>query len=356
MEENLTKYMQNLTLFIDGLDQSSVKFLYLVRKLEDKTFVPKINSVAKKWGDFYIVPGTQVPYDYCYVYNENSIKYSVVVSKNDEVSGYQKEDAFASVSQSGGGILKGVNLGNHLTFGILRSFVSRKPILDIHETLYISDIVDISLSQDEGGSCFIVLKDNPGQDEPNGNTPLHFKGKDHSCLSTVFDDNIIKTIRGIYHEITRSNLQRGGLRQKYITHQNVKYPVVQGNRGGKYININKRRVYLKQLGGNQPWENTDLQYNEAFITLTTQALSKIIEVKSNLIGAIVLDDGSENFCVQYIFGDVLDDQKPKQIQHFIVPKHVIVEFLALPQADRLSPNHNPIIQSLHMHFGIPVSI
>ena len=153
--------------FIDCLEYSDVKFMYLVK--DNTTYVPIINVRAKKWGEKYIIPCNEKT---IYIYEKSAIKYP------------------------GGGIMDYMNIGNHLKISIIN-----KTHLEIDETMYIYDTKMVSLVQDEGVKCFIQIKPD---NEPDENTPFYFIIKNESAAGTlgmIYDSNVINTIKEIYQII-----------------------------------------------------------------------------------------------------------------------------------------------------------
>lgn len=284
------KYLKNLTEFIESLQLSDTKFLYFQKKLEKQQpaeFVATINTNARKWNNLYIIPCTQRPIDYCYIYSESELKYDIEIDDNGTVLAYEPS-TLKSYGTVGGGIIQ-ANWGNHLTIGILNSFVAKKPLLNTHITTYHINEDNHLQHQREISQCNIFLNN----DIPNKDTFCIKDGipKETTLQSEYKDDNTIKIIQDIHKIITKI---KGG--KKYIQ------KIFIGKRGGSYIIKNNKRSYLK--GGARSFYNS-IGFKEDFANFIEKyIINAIANVQPRLLETIIIDNArSEYIVIRYIFGE-----------------------------------------------------
>lgn len=253
----------------------------------------------------YIVPNSLDIMDYCYVYKETEAKYNVHVSRLGNVTGFDKNNSF---SKLGGAIAKNVNWGNHLTVGIERSFSTRRILLTSHKTVYSPDPDDPNEYQGENLYCNIFLTDTP----PNETTECVFQGTSDGTLmkyaQVAKDETAIEVVKVFHDKIVHR--QRGGKLHtiEFAYHNGKRYKVHTGNRGGRFIVVTNRHIYLNSLkggvGDGSIWEDDRTKaFTETFVDfIGSMAINQVGSNRDDLVEAIIVDDGSDHFMMRYVFG------------------------------------------------------
>lgn len=303
---DIKRYTTNLKEFIGSLPKTDVSFLYFVKNTysDDGStrFIPRINTCAKEW----VVKGFKYPLyiilgdGFCYIYKENAIKYDVHLDKLGNVSGFDPlHPTHDTIKYGGGVVVNDVNLGNHLTIGFSKSHVTKKILLMTHITAYIPNPDNPTESQRDTLGCNVYLE--PTLDE---SCDCIIFGKPRGNRLDMYNDedpDVVPIIKAI-HRYIWDGVARGG--KPRIKKQSG--PAVHiGPKGGKYKLVNGRRMYI---GGNGDFKDPITGgFAPSFAEFIKDVvLNAIASYRPDLIEAIVIDDGSANVMVRYVFKAGMD--------------------------------------------------
>lgn len=293
-------YVQNLDTFVKSLPHSSVRFIWLRYDDRHDEWYPKLNTTSRIWEDhkttydkpLYVSPGSHGS-NYCYVYRESDALYDVYL-KHGQVDFFEPTNNYAKIPSQTGGANTPIdaNWGDHITIGLER--VLGKFYLRTHKTKYVYDD-DLQKYRRQALYCDVPLAEKfhdkskcfaDGQAMPYTADWYKFGGNDRYAVP------IIQAVRSKIMTPTK-----GGA-NTYHTHRGMRYKIHVGPKGGKYIQINGRKMYL-QTGGSTMYQTDG--FAPQFIEFLKEALIGRVAKKIKHLHEVVYsdDDGSDQVIVRY---------------------------------------------------------
>lgn len=237
----IKQYADNLTRYWESLPDSNTCFLYF--RMKDGNWVPYINNMCKVWKvgdecDVYVAHSKTSGDGYCYVYQKSELDYKVFVDDDKAVSAFEKH----TYHTLGGCLITCAKWGNHLTIGLFNSYVTKKLMIDTHQTVYDMDKDRPTRSQTTCYECKMNF------DEPlTSSTRCIMRGMptDRTLWDTYGKEarepaliSIIEQVKQVYEGVVR-----GGGRQRRGPRVYI------GPRGGTYVMVKQRKKYLSIKGG-----------------------------------------------------------------------------------------------------------
>lgn len=292
---DLKPYVANIKAFVGSLPTSEIAFLYFQKSQDDdKKFIPRVNTSAKEWvlnkDSLYIIQSSDA---YCYVYKESAIKYKIHLDKG-AVSAFEPEHStYGLVSGGSGAVVNNANWGNHLTVGLMKSFMTKNILLVTHTTTYVPNPDNpVEYHKEPSIPCNVYLKSNLDEScdcisngKPSG---LHLD------LYNKYDTTVIPIIKTI-HRYIWNGVPKGGRKLRARKQPNI----LIGPKGGKYRLIKGRRVYI---GGNGDFKDPSGGFVPSFVAFIKEvALNIVASYRSELYEAFVVDDGSDHVLLRYCF-------------------------------------------------------
>jgi hypothetical protein len=265
-------YKLNLNSFIDKCNISNIKFMYFYTENINEPII--CNSFKQLTYDTnkiaYIRDGTTE--SFIYIYSKSSLKY-IVSSPLKPIEGkHQFQATIKSKSKKGD-----VYLGNHLTFGFIKSKNENKYRITSHKTIY-KEQKDLKFKKEiKKYMCnFYNINSNLTNyrkfldNECYANLADYDNNKNSGTIGTNYNDDDDKKIIYKLCNVLEGNIYVGGVPKEYIKINKKKFLVKTGKLGGKYIMKNNKKQYILKGGNN---------INYKGITFITPTFSEYIKQK-----------------------------------------------------------------------------
>jgi len=258
----------NLKNFVEKCDTTNIQILYFTpqkgcKENLEPNLLNIIKSVKINNSKYYIKPGnTQGWY---YIYLVNNLKLLIELGNDGiEIVGYINEDNFKSDYESVQGGAKTIaNIGNHITFGLIRQR-DGNILVKSHKTTYDEDIDKPSTFIRNENACNFILKG-----RISGATQCEYK--EFQPPEPITLELVYKSDNAILSKLVDAalNINEGGNKKtmkEYYIYNGHRYIIRTGRNGGKYIqlktnnNKNKRHyIKNKQRGG------ADIEFTDGLI-------------------------------------------------------------------------------------------
>jgi hypothetical protein len=307
--------------------------------------LPSVSSTP-----IYISPASSP--NYFYIYRESQIKYQVEIDQQTrKVIGFTAKKSYARF-QKGGAFLT-AHWGDHLTVAVqrtnhhllLKNHLTRYEINheDQTQTSYIRDAVycDIALTKtiDSASKCI----------QAGLVTPLTLNIYNQIPKP---DPHVIPILQGLVKEIMKENDQpgssqspkgKGGSTIQYIQFNGRRHRLYVGSKGGQYVLTNRRKVYIKQKGGNSPLYEEE-GFSELFVRFIKEtridpviASSRIQTTKTMSLSSIEIIDEEESNHMMFLYHHDLADDIMSETKIFAIEKRLMFdafEVYKIPVSER----------------------
>lgn len=287
--------LKRLQYFVNGLSETHVKILYF---LKSDLKHPKLKTRFRKWvvdgSNCFVMPGKDP--NFVYVYSHTEAKKLVTVVPDLNSGSFTSQPApiqhvynVKVTNHEDGDTL----VGDHVDFSISGVRKTGKVVVRSHLTYY-DDLEKEEVKRNDLPCNFyldtVVLKNITTfgsincigkNDVPLGTVPKRVY-QDKTYLNVVFE--LCQIVAG---------LQSGG--RAMVTYKENRYVINTGKRGGSYIDVGNRKVYLKrplQGGANNTIEYKGVTFmSDAFVSFISEyIISKVGRLRHDLECAHVFFD------------------------------------------------------------------
>lgn len=302
-----------MTRFLDTLPESDICFLYFGTKTihEEAEVVPLINMLCKEWNTdacdepVYVAHNSRSSDGFVYMYRDSEIRYRAFLDDN-KITAFERENQSIRGTQLGGvgkNTLSHVRLGNHLTVGLMNSFVTKRLMLNTHKTIYTPDEDQPNRTQTNYCECNVYF------DEPltessqcimNG-TPMGVS-IGHTYTNIVKDAAIVGLVKACKHiyinAVDGVHHSTGGSGQRIHV----------GPRGGTYVwsssGVHRRKRYLQKGGVGSFTNDSGRAFSDTFVEfLRTIVAVPVLQLQPYLSNIIVVYDKScDALMLRYNYG------------------------------------------------------
>ncbi len=283
------KCLSNINTFVSDLtaNPTNILFLYFTSK------GPIVKTKFGKWqvGEhtFYVIPGNNK--NYVYAYLETGLKGLIDVGKSGTPSPFNANfvasasvDTEFPVEVLGPTTLpypNSVNIGNHIDFSV-HSFTRNKQIVTVIQTHLTNYDILYNGTAERNAEAIVnftldIIPDN-AFDSLDTFSEIHhdYKGNiNEATLKSVYgkDKGVIQAIYNLSCITLGIEAKSGGNQIKqYHKYRGKRYLVREGTKGGKYILVNKKKIYIKkQTGGTLLPSNFDNMIYETFVKPVSEA-------------------------------------------------------------------------------------
>lgn len=296
-------YIRNLDRFVKSLPFSSVRFLYFGHDRRKKEWFPMLNTTNRIWQDhntgykspLYISPGVEGP-EYCYIYRESDVLYDVQIHELGHVEGFQPIPSYSKVLV--GGAATKAHWGDHITLGLER--FNERFYLRTHKTIYDYEKTKAQYVKNQV-TCDVIFSH-----QIHEKTKCYERGIQKPQTLDWYkkgaqDAYAVPIIRSVLQKIITPPAGGSG----FVSYHGRQYKKHTGPKGGVYILVQGRKVYLQQGSGNMMYQEDG--FSAAFVRFMAEHwIQKISEQIPNLYEVIYSDDeGSDQVMVRYDFGNEL---------------------------------------------------
>lgn len=281
MSTTYQTYTRNLKNYVEGLQDTNVKFMFFYA---DDLSKPKLKDTFKYMPlqNSYITPGVQS--NGWYIYRESVLKYivtSVALLKSNPVPIYDMSIVGTSKKTND------VNHGDHITFVVIKT-KGNDVIVKMHKTEY----------RDNGNFDFIRYTEDCNftfdASNINNTNAIHCESSSGAKLSSTIGSKITKmedqAIVAKMCRVMTGDFSGGGKKQqkRKIHYKNKKCVVHKGKRNGQYVICDGKRKYIQKGGGG--YKGITI-FSDAFITFLSETLfKKMYSLKPDLETITVLFD------------------------------------------------------------------
>jgi len=350
----IKEYAENLDRFYQTLPVSPYYFLYfLVDRRAKDAMIPYINTNTRK----LVISGVKDPLyvyqnkgggGFIYLHRESELKYDILIDAKGGVQAFDPSSSSLGPLIGGGHVLKMGNWGSHITIGLQKSYTTKKLLLMSHKTEYIHDDSNPGRARRREIECntyFDEVFDDRLQCVDEGVYLPMTVGFNY--VKRANDPDAIKMIatvkeiyKGNYPSPDPSPTTSAGGNKTYITRNGKKYRVHAGPRGGHYVHVRSKKVYIRHQTGGNPNHILDEDrglFRTEFVSFMANLIQPVLEHDASFgltSVQIIYDKTSDGLMVTY--NKDSDISNHDDIFHIDAQLlHDVFTYTQMTEADRL---------------------
>lgn len=285
--------LKRLVDFRESLPKTSIKFLYFYASDMTK---PKIRDEFHSWnleGDkCYLIQG--LTKNAVYVYKESVIKYII----SSMIPTVTSNEYNVTVSGENGD----VNHGDHIDFTLVRQR-NGTLLIKSHKTVYEDDQGDFVFSRDEYTCNFRFNKqlvDNCSSSDFGKKVMCENKyGPTGKILGLEYLSTDTKIVHSLCQVVSGKQVMTGSGKRatrQYVHHNGKRYMLQVGIKGGRFIQVSKKRRVYHQRGGWSGYKGITF-FTDTFIDfLVKKFLKPLYQIRIDLVTIQILFDENNELC------------------------------------------------------------